>query len=119
MGRAKPYKGRSRPYKGGQVEQHAHLAREQHAVVRRHVVARRPQPVTVEARADVTAVGEGHLPDWGRGVCHIRDKGGVCHRRRGLLETLEGGAGPLVNAGGGSSDDGAARAPSRGRPTAP
>mmetsp|Transcript_2815 Transcript_2815/g.8698 ORF Transcript_2815/g.8698 Transcript_2815/m.8698 type:complete len:546 (-) Transcript_2815:136-1773(-) len=43
-----------------QVVEHANLRREQHAVVPSHVVPRGAQPVPVEARADVSPVGEGH-----------------------------------------------------------
>ena len=44
----------------GEVVEHTNLAREHHAPVVGHIVARGPQPVAVEASAQDLTVGEGH-----------------------------------------------------------
>ena len=52
--------------------QHAHFGRHDDAIVRRDEIARRAQPVAVERRADLAAVGEG---DRGRAVPRLHDRG--------------------------------------------
>ena len=77
--------GCSRPlsitFSGGNVE-HADLGRHDDQVVLGDVIARRPQAVAIEHRADVRAVGEG---DRGRAVPRLHQAGVIFVKRLLLL----------------------------------